>query len=84
MKIQIDDTLFAELVRYHVFGYTDHSECIRSALEAKLDALVRRSLYTDSKTAKTHQEREKARQAYLDSIGMADDFRWPEGFSPRT
>ena len=33
-------------------------------------------LYTKSKTAKPEAEREEARQAYLDKVGIHRDFRW--------
>lgn len=49
---------------------------IQKGLELKLDALVKRELYTKYKTAPTEEEREKARQEYLDKIGMYRDFRW--------
>lgn len=32
--------------------------------------------YTKSKTASTEEEREEARQDYLDAVGMHPDFRW--------
>ena len=38
--------------------------------------LVRRDLYTKYKTATTEREREEARKAYLDKIGMNRNFRW--------
>ena len=39
-------------------------------------AMVERELYTRSKTAPTEEEREKARQEYLDRRGIPEDFRW--------
>ena len=45
-------------------------------LEKKLDAVVLRELYGKSKTAPTEEEREKARQEYLDRRGISDSFRW--------
>ena len=35
-----------------------------------------RELYTTYKTAPTEEEREKARQKYLDSKGIPESFRW--------
>ena len=49
---------------------------IRIGLEKKLDALVLRELYGKSKTALTEEEREKARQEYLDRRGIPNSFRW--------
>jgi hypothetical protein len=43
---------------------------------ATLDALVRHELYEKYKTAPTEEEREKARQEYLDRRGVPDSFRW--------
>jgi len=40
------------------------------------EAMVRRDLYTKYRTAPTEEEREKARQEYLDKVGMHRDFRW--------
>lgn len=55
---------------------------LSKALNAKMDAVIRRGLYTAYKTAKTPQEREEARQKYLDEAGIPTSFRWSEGFSP--
>lgn len=41
-----------------------------------MNAMVERELYTKSKTAQTEEEREKARQEYLDKRGIQKDFRW--------
>ena len=45
-------------------------------MEDKLEAMIRRDSYTKYKTAPTEEEREKARQEYLDKVGMHRDFRW--------
>lgn len=49
---------------------------IKKGLEEKLEAMVRRDLYTKYKTAPTEEEREKARQEYLEKVGMHRSFRW--------
>ena len=49
---------------------------IKKGLEEKLEAMVRRELYTKYKTAPTEEEREKARQEYLEKVGMHRSFRW--------
>lgn len=41
-----------------------------------MNAMVERELYTRSKTALTEEEREKARQEYLDRRRIPEDFRW--------
>jgi hypothetical protein len=45
-------------------------------MQEKLDAMVKRELYTTYKTAGTLEEREKARQEYLEKVGIPKDFRW--------
>ena len=74
--VQISESLFEELMKYHVLGIEDSLPKIKSGLEEKYEAMMRRELYTKSKTAKTQKEREEARQAYLDKVGMHRDFRW--------
>ena len=49
---------------------------IKKGLEGKMEAMVRRDLYTKYKTAPTEEEREKARQEYLEKVGMHRSFRW--------
>ena len=41
-----------------------------------MNAMAERELYTKSKTAPSEEEREKARQEYLDRRGIQADFRW--------
>ena len=45
-------------------------------MQEKLEAMVKRELYTRYKTAGTPEEREKARQEYLEKVGMPENFRW--------
>ena len=49
---------------------------IKKGLEEKMEAMVRRELYTKYKTAPTEEEREKSRQEYLDRKGIPESFRW--------
>ena len=76
-NIQISEELFLDLLRYHLWN--DQSELntlrIQKGLNTKLDAMTRRQLYTDSKTAPSDTAREIARQAYLDKAGISKDFR---------
>ena len=72
--VQISLELFRAIYVYMETGDGD-PEQIRRQLETKLDALVARQLYSQSKTAPTAEEREKARQAYLDRKGIPEDFR---------
>lgn len=77
-RLQIEESLFLDLLKWHLADLqdSDRGERIRSGLQAKLDAIVRRELFTASKTAATPEEREAARKAYLDAIGLSEDFRW--------
>ena len=45
-------------------------------LKKKFEAMVKRDLYTKYKTVPTEEEREKARQEYLEKVGMHQSFRW--------
>ena len=74
--IQIPESLFVELMKYHVLGIEDSLPEIQKGLEQKYEAMMRRELYTKSKTAPSEEEREKARQEYLDRRGIQADFRW--------
>lgn len=76
-QVQIPyDTLFS-LFRYFLIEPTEEDEkAIKKALDNKLEAMIRHDLYTKSKTLADETEREKARQEYLDRIGMRQDFRW--------
>lgn len=72
--VQISIELFKQLYEFFEVGEGD-SEQIRKALETKMDALIDRQLYSESKTAPTAAEREKARIAYLNRKGVPEDFR---------
>ena len=75
-NVQIPYDLFVALVEYHL-GYDDeYDDEIRQGLEQKLDSLVRHELYAKYKTAPTQEERENARQEYLEKRGVPDSFRW--------
>ena len=73
--IQISQELFFDLIKYHLGGI-DTLPKIKKGLEEKLETMVKRDLYTRYKTAATEGERERARQEYLEQIGMHRDFRW--------
>ena len=75
-NVQIPYELFMMLPRYHLVEDDTCLEEIRQGLEKKLDSLVQHELYGKFKTAPTQEEREKARQEYLDRRGVPDSFRW--------
>ena len=74
--VQIPESLFMALMKYHMLEMEECLPEIKSGLEGKLEAMVKRELYTKSKTAETEAEREEARKKYLDKVGMHRDFRW--------
>lgn len=75
-QVQIPQKLFVLLIHYHLMEDDSNVDEIRIGLEKKLSAMVLRELYGKSKTALTEEEREKARQEYLDRRGIPDSFRW--------
>lgn len=76
--VKIDLQTFTRLMRY--FSLEEHTdelyEEIKRDIDSKTDKLYRHELYSQSKTADSEQEREQARQKYLDEIGMRDSFRY--------
>ena len=54
----------------------DYEDEIKHGLEQKLEAMVRHEWYAKYKTASTLEEREAARQRYLDERGVPQSFRW--------
>ena len=74
--VKISQQLFGDLVRYHLLDFYDVEKNIKKELEKKMEAYKKRGLYTKYKTAETEEERELARNEYLDLIGMNDDYRW--------
>ena len=75
-NIQIPESLFYDLVKYHLLDNADVLPQIRRGLEEKAEAMVKRDLYTKYKTAETEEEKEHARQVYLEKVGMHRDFRY--------
>ena len=83
-KIQITQDLFVKMIKYF---YGDEFEIdddelvelyrdIKMGIDQKLDAISRRSYYTEYKTADTDEAKEQARQKYLDAVGMHKNFRY--------
>lgn len=75
-KVQITQELFLALVKYHLLEIADEEEKIKKELTDKLDAMAKRQIYSQYKTADTEEERERARQEYLDKVGILPNFRW--------
>ena len=81
-NIQISRELFIKLLQYFQDTTLTDDELIElstqisSELSEKLDKLVARELFTQYKTsAPTAEQREQARQKYLDSVGIGTDWR---------
>lgn len=75
-NVQISQELFGLLCHYHLLGTQTGEKRIKELLSDKLDACVKRELYSLYKTAESPEEREQARLQYLDKIGMHDSFRY--------
>lgn len=75
-NVTIKQELFMDLVKYFFANIREEEDRIRLELQEKMDALVKRELYTKYKTAGTPEEREAARQEYLEKAGIPKDFRW--------
>ena len=81
-NIQIPEDLFYDRLRYYVI--TSEGEEVPEELDKrvfnglsdKVQKITDRELYTTYKTAPTAEEKEKARQKYLDSKGIPESFRW--------
>ncbi|MFI3226285.1 MAG: complexin-2 [Clostridia bacterium] len=75
-NIQISEELFFKLIKFHLFNDYEDAKFIEQEIETKIEKMLKRDYYTKYKTALTAEEREQARQKYLDNIGMKDSFRW--------
>ena len=75
-NVQSPEQLFFALLKYHLLDMGEVLPEIKKGLEEKVEAMMKRELYTKYKTASTEEEREKARQEYLEKVGMHRDFRW--------
>ena len=75
-NVQIPQELFMKLLRYHLLDDDSCADDVKKGLEQKMNTMVERELYTKSKTAPTEEEREQARQEYLDRRGIQAGFRW--------
>ena len=67
--ILIKHSLFFMIYDYFVYGNIENHEEIRIALIEKMQKLQCRRLYTLSKKAPTKEEREAAKQEYLELVG---------------
>ena len=81
-NIQIPESLFYDILRYYLIASKgaevpeELDKRVFNGLSDKVQKIADREIYTIYKTAPTEEEREKARQKYLDSKGIPESFRW--------
>lgn len=75
-QIQIPEELFIFLMKYHLLDMEEVQPEIEKGLMDKMDSITMRLLYSKYKTAPTEEEKQKARQEYLDKRGVPESFRW--------
>ena len=81
-NIQIPESLFYDILRYYLItseGKEVPEELGKRVFDGlcdKVQKITDRELYTTYKTAPTEEEKEKARQEYLDRKGIPESFRW--------
>lgn len=81
-NVQISEELLLALFKFHCLDLPeDDRELlqreIRKGLNAKMNAIISRQIYSDSKNpAATPEQRERARQEYLERKGIPVAWRW--------
>ena len=81
-NIQIPESLFYDIIRYYLIASKreeipeELDKRVFDGLSDKVQKIADRELYTIYKTAPTEEEKEKARQEYLDRKGIPESFRW--------
>lgn len=76
-QVKISMTLFLKLFRYFYLDSVELHDEISKEINEKFDTLAKHELYSKYKDKNLDEaEREKARQEYLDMIGVRDSFRW--------
>ena len=75
-QIQIPEELFVALMKYHLLDMEEVQPEIKKGLEDKMDSISMRQLYSKYKTTPTEEEKQKARQEYLDRRGVPESFQW--------
>ena len=81
-NIQIPENLFYDIIRYYLIASKgaevpeELDKRVFNGLSDKVQKIADRELYTIYKTAPTEEEKEKARQEYLDRKGIPESFRW--------
>lgn len=77
IRIEIEQELFRDLLLLCADNPENPTLAeFKQVLEVKLNRIINRDLYNRSRTASTPEERERARQEYLDRRNIPKDFRW--------
>ena len=78
-SILLDYDLFVDLYVY-ACRHSEQDDLqfrrLCAGVRRKLEAMMRHDLYSLYKTGANEETRAKARQEYLDAIGLSDSFRW--------
>ena len=78
-SIQIEFSFFLDLF-FFILEHDDPDDPkynqIRDAFQRKIDAMERHNLYSLYKSGASEDIRRKAREEYLDMLGIRDSFRW--------
>ena len=78
-NIKIEYSFFLDLISY-AFMHEDSADPayqrINTAFHRKLEAMERHYLYSLYKSGATEEIRSKAREDYLEAIGLRYSFRW--------
>lgn len=80
-SILLDYDLFVDLYVYACrHSEPNDLQFIRlyAGVRQKLEAMMRHDLYSLYKSGADGEVRAKARQEYLDAIGLSDSFRWSQ------
>ena len=79
--VKLDFDLFKDLYVY-AYRHSDADDLqyrrLAAGVQKKLRAMLHHDLYTSYITGENVEERKRARDLYLGSIGLSDDFRWPD------
>lgn len=78
-QIQVSEKLFTQMCAYILmpeYNTEEKYKDIEKGIYAKIDRMQEHDLYTKYKTAPTDEQKEKARQEYLDKKGIHPSFRW--------
>ena len=81
-NVQISEELFVQLAEYFLLDKrdTERETRIIGGLNAKWETI--RKLYTQAHdNTLTAEKRERARQQYLDIVGVPDGFRWAQDYN---